>query len=207
MAEVEPRVEQFEGSEAEALAFVVGENLSRRHLTTKQRTAIALKLATMRQGERTDLSSNEPRSLSQKQAAELMNVSVASVKRAEGGAGKPKKRRKAAPMDLERGSTFTDNDPLDDEEDEQPVIGRDRSVADMSAAADENDEELIEERWQRNLKCIRRRLPRLVPRLEGELGRGRVGAAQTVADLKKAFAALADLATGLGIDLAEIGAE
>jgi hypothetical protein len=41
---------------------------------------VADKLATMRQGERTDLSSIE--TMSQPQAAEMLNVSVATVKRA-----------------------------------------------------------------------------------------------------------------------------
>lgn len=62
VAEVEPRFEVFEGTEDEALALVLSLNLARRHLTTAQRAALALKIlpleeaaARRRQGARTDL--------------------------------------------------------------------------------------------------------------------------------------------------------
>ena len=63
------------------VAFVVSTNLNRRHLTDSQRALVAAKLATMRQGERTDLSPDGER-LSQADAAELLHTSKRSVERA-----------------------------------------------------------------------------------------------------------------------------
>jgi hypothetical protein len=59
-----------------ALAFIISKNLNRRHLSESQRAMAAARLATMRQGERTDLqpSATLPK-VSQARAAELMNVS------------------------------------------------------------------------------------------------------------------------------------
>src|SRR5262245_31881179 len=58
-------------------------NLKRQHLTTSQRAMIAVTLANMRQGERTDLPSFEGKFVSQERAAKLLNVGVASVERAK----------------------------------------------------------------------------------------------------------------------------
>ena len=55
-------------------------NLRRRHLNESQRALVAAKLATMKQGARTDLASIE--AMSQPRAAELLNVGRASVQRA-----------------------------------------------------------------------------------------------------------------------------
>lgn len=63
------------------LAFVVSKNLSRRHLSESQRAFVAAKIATMKSGARTDLASIEARS--DAEAAEMMNVSEASVERAK----------------------------------------------------------------------------------------------------------------------------
>ncbi len=82
MAGTIPETREFEGTDAEALAFVVSRNLHRRHLSTRQRAAVAVELANMRQGQRTDLISNEIKSTSQAEAAKTMGVSVASVRRA-----------------------------------------------------------------------------------------------------------------------------
>jgi len=52
-------------------------NIHRRHLSTRQRAAIAAELANMRSGHRTDLGQNCPRSdpaISIEQSAELMQV-------------------------------------------------------------------------------------------------------------------------------------
>jgi ParB-like chromosome segregation protein Spo0J len=63
------------------LSFVLSMNLRRRHLDESQRGMVAARLATMRQGERTDLRSIE-RKLSQDDVAELLNVGIETVKRA-----------------------------------------------------------------------------------------------------------------------------
>lgn len=78
-AKVKPLFESFTGSDP--LGFVVRHNLKRRHLNDSQRAAVAAKLATMRQGERTDLqpSANFPK-VSQSQAAEMLNVSDRSLR-------------------------------------------------------------------------------------------------------------------------------
>ena len=44
LAKVVPRYTTFKGSEDEAIAYVVSLNISRRHLTTTQRAALAVKL-------------------------------------------------------------------------------------------------------------------------------------------------------------------
>ena len=79
MAEVEPRFEEFEGGDP--LAFVISKNLRRRHLDTSQRAMIAAKLATMRQGARTDLAPNGARS--DANAAEAFSVGERTVERAK----------------------------------------------------------------------------------------------------------------------------
>jgi hypothetical protein len=60
------------------LSFVLSMNLRRRHLDESQRAMIAARLATMRQGERTDLVEISTK-LSQEQAAELVHVSRETV--------------------------------------------------------------------------------------------------------------------------------
>lgn len=73
-------VVDFDGTEAEALAYVLSTNLHRRHLTESQRAAVAAKLANMRQGERTDLQhSANLLKVSQAEAADMLNVSERSV--------------------------------------------------------------------------------------------------------------------------------
>ena len=51
----------------------VAKNLHRRHLDESQRSMVAARLATMKQGARTDIASID--AMSQTQAAELLNVS------------------------------------------------------------------------------------------------------------------------------------
>jgi ParB-like chromosome segregation protein Spo0J len=63
------------------IQFSLSLNLHRRHLTLSQRAAIAVELATLPQGARTDLASNEAR-FSQSQAADIMDVSRSTVQRA-----------------------------------------------------------------------------------------------------------------------------
>jgi ParB-like chromosome segregation protein Spo0J len=63
------------------VGFVLAANLARRHLDASQRAMIAAKLATMRQGERTDLA--QIQATSQPEAAALLNVSRSSVQAAK----------------------------------------------------------------------------------------------------------------------------
>ena len=83
MAGVQPRFRPFYGEENELLAFVVSLNLHRRHLSESQRAMCASRVATMRQGARTDL---EPRAnlpeVSAADAASMFSVSERSVKSA-----------------------------------------------------------------------------------------------------------------------------
>lgn len=60
------------------ISFVVSLNLHRRHLNESQRAMVAAKLATMERGHNPSIEGK----LSQNQASEMLNVSVASVERA-----------------------------------------------------------------------------------------------------------------------------
>jgi ParB-like chromosome segregation protein Spo0J len=91
---IEAKTEEFVGDDP--VAFVVSKNLKRRHLNESQRASVAARLANLRDGQRADYalqsagespdgagSSIElPAPVTQDAAAELLNVSVASVKRA-----------------------------------------------------------------------------------------------------------------------------
>ncbi|MEJ7591130.1 MAG: hypothetical protein WKF77_06240 [Planctomycetaceae bacterium] len=104
IAQVKPTYEPFVGNDAAKLAYVVSVNVHRRHLTTAQRAEIAAKIATMSVGanqhtgkKKKEGSSNDPPSkpVSTEQAAKMMNVSPASVKRAK-AQSKPAKSKPAA---------------------------------------------------------------------------------------------------------------
>jgi hypothetical protein len=73
---------RHEPSAADPIALVISLNLHRRHLDASQRAMVAATIATMRQGERTDLPSRDGKSLSQADAGRLLNVSTKSVERA-----------------------------------------------------------------------------------------------------------------------------
>ncbi|MHB1239854.1 MAG: DUF551 domain-containing protein [Gammaproteobacteria bacterium] len=78
---IDPPRRKYAGKDP--IGFVVARNLRRRHMTESQRAMVAAKIANMRQGERTDLRpSANLRKVSQKQAAELLNVSDRSVSNA-----------------------------------------------------------------------------------------------------------------------------
>ncbi len=62
------------------MSFIVSHNLHRRHLDASQRAQVADKLTTLKHGQRSDTSKDV--SVTQPQAAELLNVSLASVQRA-----------------------------------------------------------------------------------------------------------------------------
>ena len=76
---VEPTFCEYTGDTP--IQFSLSLNLHRRHLTLSQRAAIAVELATLPQGARTDLASNEAR-FSQSEAADTMDVSRSTVQRA-----------------------------------------------------------------------------------------------------------------------------
>lgn len=84
-ARVEPKFKTYTGKHP--LEYVIGLNLTRRHLTVSQRAMVAAKIADMRQGERTDKpenkGENEPSAnlpkVAQAEAAKTMHVSTRSV--------------------------------------------------------------------------------------------------------------------------------
>jgi N6-adenosine-specific RNA methylase IME4 len=94
------RTEIFEGSDREALAWVISKNLKRRHLTESQRAMVAAKLATLRLGDNQhtaqaapigapafdlgeDPAVTEPQAIvTQPEAADMMSVGRRSVQRA-----------------------------------------------------------------------------------------------------------------------------
>ncbi len=80
-AGVKPPICDYNGSDP--MAFVISANLHRRHLNESQRAMVASKIATARQGSRTDL---KPRAnlheVSATQAGEILGVSERSVKSA-----------------------------------------------------------------------------------------------------------------------------
>ena len=66
------------------LAYVISANLQRRHLSESQRAMVAAKLANLPDGVRKDRSANlRTLSVSQPEAAKLLNVSVRSVQSAK----------------------------------------------------------------------------------------------------------------------------
>ncbi len=74
-AGVQPKYEQWSGVSGDEVRYVVSLNLTRRHLDESQRSIVASRLATLGQGARTDLSEISGK-LSQREAAELLNVST-----------------------------------------------------------------------------------------------------------------------------------
>ena len=79
-AGVEPRYTTWDGV-GSPVAFVVSLNLHRRHLSESQRSMIGARLATLQKGMRLDRS-KDPSSITQDTAADLLNTSVPSIKRA-----------------------------------------------------------------------------------------------------------------------------
>jgi ParB-like chromosome segregation protein Spo0J len=77
-AGIEPTFTVYTGDDP--VSYVISLNLRRRHLDESQRAMVAAKLATMKQGTRTDLSPIGE--MSQAQAADLLNVGKRSVERA-----------------------------------------------------------------------------------------------------------------------------
>jgi len=79
-ADVKPRYVEFEGDDAAAVAFVVSQNLARRHLGPSERAMVAARMATLKDGQRkVGKFAYVP---TQEQAAKLAGVSERSVKSA-----------------------------------------------------------------------------------------------------------------------------
>lgn len=76
----EPKTKEYQGREEDIVSYVLSLNLHRRHLTEGQRAMIASKVATMKQGARTDLSPIG--GMSQAEAAKALSVGKRSVERA-----------------------------------------------------------------------------------------------------------------------------
>lgn len=84
MAGVDPQFTEYDG--AEPLAFVVSHNLHRRHLSESQRGMVAAKMANLQRGgdRRTDSFKGSIDPLkTQEEAAALLNISTATVKRSK----------------------------------------------------------------------------------------------------------------------------
>jgi N6-adenosine-specific RNA methylase IME4 len=80
-AEVKVKTVKFKGGDP--LEFVIDQNLHRRDLNDSQRAMTAIKAATWRQGERTDLKTSAPGpKLSQTEAARAFGTSTRSIRRA-----------------------------------------------------------------------------------------------------------------------------
>ncbi len=79
-AGVEPRFEQYTGNDP--LGYVISLNLTRRHLDASQRAMVAARIANLQDGQRKSASPIGERGVTQREAAELLNVGKRSVERA-----------------------------------------------------------------------------------------------------------------------------
>lgn len=75
---IEPVMEEWEGTEEDLIRYTIAKNLHRRHLTSVQKAAVALKVATLDKGEKTRLKSG---SVTQGTAAKMLGVSPDSIQR------------------------------------------------------------------------------------------------------------------------------
>src|SRR5690606_38581155 len=76
---IEPQTRTYDGDDSGLVKFVVSLNLHRRHLNESQRAMVAARLANLGKGQRADRVDSKIL-LSQDQAADLLSVSVGSVK-------------------------------------------------------------------------------------------------------------------------------
>jgi hypothetical protein len=108
-AGLEPTVKQYTGKDPRA--FVVRANITRRHLSTEERAALAAELATRPMGRPKTLSNDRvsDEALSVQKAAKLMKVSESSVHRAKAKkAGKQPEAAKKAKPAPHKGSSTSD---------------------------------------------------------------------------------------------------
>jgi hypothetical protein len=135
---IKPIYVDFEGTDQEALAFVISMNLVRRHLTIGQLGLIAAELATLRQGQHKAVASIEA---TQADTAKLMHISRTTVQRAR------KLREKGTPEQIEavrQGVSISkvvkqidevDADLDEDDKDYQGVVDVVSEAAPVGAAA------------------------------------------------------------------------
>ena len=90
---VEPRLTEFTGDNP--VAFVVSENLARRHLTDSQRSLVAATLANLSNGQRASSANLRSSAVTHAQAAEMLGVSERAVQKAS------EIRRRGAPRLVE----------------------------------------------------------------------------------------------------------
>lgn len=79
---IAPRFDTFDGSDEDALAFVISKNLARRHLNEAQRALVADSLSNLKDGQRADQAAQICAPVSQEAAAQKLNVSRRSVQTA-----------------------------------------------------------------------------------------------------------------------------
>ena len=112
LAGVKAEFRAFKGTDEEALALVVSNNITRRHLTVPQRAMAAAQVATLKKGERKD-APDAPRGASaQAEAAEQFGVSRNSVQRArqvvEHGSKRLQDAVQSGDVPLSRAATVVD---------------------------------------------------------------------------------------------------
>lgn len=83
IAGVKPKTQVYADSDHTLVPFVVSLNMKRRHLNESQRAMVAAKIANLPNHRPEDKSANRPTSVSQPEAAQMMNVGVRSVGRAQ----------------------------------------------------------------------------------------------------------------------------
>jgi ParB-like chromosome segregation protein Spo0J len=82
LVDVDPVFAEYDGTEP--LAFVVSHNLHRRHLSESQRGMVGAKLANLQKGDNQHSAIALPNPpVTQKQAAEMLNIGVDSIKRSK----------------------------------------------------------------------------------------------------------------------------
>jgi hypothetical protein len=152
-AKVRPLFQKF--TQIDPVRWCLSLNLHRRHLTTSQRAAIAAELATLPQGARTDLASNEAR-MSQQQAADIMTVSRSSVQRArEVREADPELHEKVKAGEVSRADAERIIDAGSDPPSESNGDHKQEAASNVTPFSDERSRPLSdEEKWVRQFKNL-----------------------------------------------------